>query len=182
MNTHTTPRVAPTGVFGGAPMPAVGDITPTDMASLAPRNVLVVVDPSLDSGTAALDLAALHRGDGAGRLTVIVSLTGPAADAFRDLAAAESITIAQAAGAYLARLAAQLSAAGLFAEMMSIPGLDPVVEIASCAFEAGAAAIIVPEASCVVSSEQAPALAELAGAAVVSVPGSVNTHRIRRVA
>lgn len=174
-------RVTSTGGNPGSVDPASGAADGM-RAPRTHRNVLVVVDPALDNATAALDLAVQGRSEAPARLTVLVSLSGAAADPLRELALRESIAIAQAAGIYLARMAAELAAKGVIAEMMSIPGLDPVVEIATCAVEINAAMIVAPEGSDILDAAQTVAVAALAGAPVLAVPGSHPPGRQRRAA
>jgi nucleotide-binding universal stress UspA family protein len=93
------------------------------------NHYLVALDPTAEAGEAALPLATYAAKVTGGRLTVLVALGGPTAQAFRDFAEAEQITVAAAADRYLEQIVTQVRDSGVAADRLTIEGRDTAGEI-----------------------------------------------------
>jgi hypothetical protein len=105
------------------------------------NNLLIALDPTAENGEAALDVIDEEV---TGRLTLVVPLYGPAADALDQFAASEEVSVAAAADIYLEQVAAPLRARGLEVATMSIDGSDPVADLLDVVESAGITSVIVP--------------------------------------
>jgi len=133
-------------------------------------HALVALDPSSDWGEVALDFATRGDGGGAGRVTLLVALTGPTAHALREYATAEGTTVAEAGDVYLEQVIDRLNARDIEADGVTVMDGDVAPELVSAARAVGAHLICVPEGDRIVAPHIVEDLAAVAGIPVAVVP------------
>jgi hypothetical protein len=86
-----------------------------------PNRPMVIVDPTHHDGESSVTRAVAVSSPGAA-VVLAMPVTGPAAKALRDYAAAESLTIAEAAAEYARQIRARLATSGL--ELAAVTHLE----------------------------------------------------------
>ncbi len=134
------------------------------------NTVLVALDPSSDHGESALELITRNRAARSGHITLLVSLDGHTATAFRAYADSEDTTVPAAAEVYLAQVTDRLAANGFAATGIAVPGLDITADLAASAVAVGARVIAVPSGGTLLSQTEVDRVAQMSHIPVVVVP------------
>lgn len=137
------------------------------------NTVLVALDPSSDVGESALEFITGNRTPDAAHITLLVSLSGHTATAFRAYAESEGTSTAEAASVYLAQVTSRLAAGGFTASGLSVTGLDVAADLAAYAVEIGASAIAVPAGGTILPASEIDRVAKMARIPVIVVPSIV---------